>query len=342
MRCYAIGWAALVLAYTLLGAQEPRPTLQVQTADGRTTFQIGERIRLDLTFTNLEGNPYMVHDEPCGIRYCDRSEIFEVQPATGWSDPLATYFEQDFPITGDGPVPSLFQKRKPLQVSLDLNEWVRFDQPGDYSVKVISSRIVWRTGQPKALASNTIGLHIVPASPEWQSGELQWIRENWGSEHASFGAAQDDLRYLATPAAVEEMTSRLREEVEPGIADYQCAPCMGIMGLPAAMRDIAVDSMNRRIIEPDFPISHVFLRTMFFLHTPPGLNVRMFLRPIVPYDTVLWLRVFSALPKKEATARAQTVQTLLEAGQYINTPEVKQRMKALRRVSMPGSNPASQ
>jgi hypothetical protein len=313
----------------------------VRTADGQTTFRIGERIPLNLTFTNPEGNPYMVDHDPCGIRYCGRSETFEVQPATGWSDPLATYFAQDFPIMGGGPGSSLFGRSKPLQVSLDLNEWVRFDQPGNYTVKVTSRRIARRLGQPNALLSSTIDLHIVPATPEWQREKLKWIRENWGFEHAAFGAAQADLRYLATPAAVEEMTSTLREELDPGIADYQCAPCMGIMGLPGAMRDIAVESMNRRIEEPDFPISPVFLRTMFFLHVPPGSNIRMFLRPIEHYDTVLWLKVFSVLPKKEPAARAQTVQTLLEAGQYIDTPEVKRRMKSLPRVSIPRPDPAS-
>jgi hypothetical protein len=341
MRGHAFGLTVLVLAISLLGAQEPQPTIQVRTADGRTTFQIGERIQLNLTFTNPEGNPYMVDRDPCGIRSCGLPETFEVQPATGWSDPLATYFAHDFPIRGDGHPSPLFGRKKPLQVSLDLNEWVRFDQPGDYTVKVASHRIAWGTEQPNLLASNIIDLHIIPATPEWQSGELEWIRENWGFEHAFFGAAQADLQYLATPAAVEEMTSRLREEVGPFNVVDECTPCMGIIGLSGTMRDMAIKSMNQRIQEPDFPISPVFLNTMFFLHIPPGSNTRMYLRPVQPYDTVLWLKVFAALPKKERAARAQTAQTLLEDGQYIDTPEVRRRMRELRRVSMPGSDPAS-
>jgi hypothetical protein len=317
-------------------AQTPNSSLLVETEHGQKTFHVGERIPLHLTFFDSEGQPYLVDHEPCGDRYCGvfrKPERFEVQPATGWSDPLATYFAGDFIMTGGGPPPQ--PPTKPLQVRLDLNEWVRFDEPGDYMVKITSGRVA------DAFVSGAIDLHIVPASLEWQDAKLQWIRENWGFEHAAFGAAQADLRYLGTPAAVEEMTSRLREEINPGIADYQCSPCMGIMGLSGAMREVAVASMNRRIEESDFPISQAFLRTMFFLHVPPGTNIRTILRPIEPYDTVLWLKVLSALPKKDSAARAQTVQTLLEAGQYINTPEVQRWMRSLPRGSIPGSDPAS-
>ena len=86
-----------------------------------------------------------------------------MSPSIGWSDPLASYFSQDFLRTGHGWSWPPFLKSKPVEVSIDLNQYVRFDQPGGYRVKVISHRVPGtnRSG----LQSNAIELHIVPATP---------------------------------------------------------------------------------------------------------------------------------------------------------------------------------
>jgi hypothetical protein len=36
------------------------------------------------------------------------------------------------------------------------------------------------------------------------------------------------------------------------------------------MRETAIASMNKRIEEPDFPITHLFFFTLSFLHVTPG------------------------------------------------------------------------
>jgi len=139
-------WLTLCLGYVFTmagsGAQTLNPTLGIETEDGQRTFRIGERIPLRLSFINPEGKPYLVESEPCGTRYCGawwKPEAFEVQPATGWSDPLATFFAQYFAWSGKATMPH--PPTKPLQVLLDLNEWVRFEEPGDYTVKITSHRI---------------------------------------------------------------------------------------------------------------------------------------------------------------------------------------------------------
>ena len=54
-------------------------------------------------------------------------------------------------------------------IAADLNEWIRFDQPGEYRVTVRSRRVrMPGMATPVALVSNELALTITAASPEWQ------------------------------------------------------------------------------------------------------------------------------------------------------------------------------
>jgi hypothetical protein len=62
---------------------------------------------------------------------------------------------------------------------LELNEWVRFDQPGVYPVNVSSRRAtdslkgpLW-SGNGVLVKSNFVELHIIKATPEWQQAKPQ-------------------------------------------------------------------------------------------------------------------------------------------------------------------------
>jgi hypothetical protein len=253
----------LVLAACSLSAEERGPVLNLQTVTGQTTFHIGERVPLKLTFTSPNDTQYVVAPWSNGRGGEFDLESFDVSPSIGWSDPLATYFAQDFPRSGHGWSWPHLLKAKPIQVSLDLNQWVRFDQPGVYRVKLNSHRVFDPANTSRSLRavqSATLELHIVPATREWQDATLK----------ASLGKLEEgmvnNLRYLATPAAIDELTNQLRE----GYA-FPARECsMGLMGLPDSMRDVAIAAMDRRIDEPDFPISPLFFTTMEFLHVSSG------------------------------------------------------------------------
>jgi hypothetical protein len=327
IRGHALGLAVLVLAASSLSAREPRPALDVQTETGETTFHVGERIALKLTFTSPNDKQYAIAPWSNGRGSEFDSESFDVSPSTGWSDPLATYFAQDFPIFGHGWSPPPLLKSKPVQLSLDLNQWVRFDQPGIYMLTVTSHRVFGVAGSnsgQSSLKSNLVELHIVPSTPEWQDATLKAILAKLDE------GAIADLRYLATPAAIDEMTGRLRE----GYAFIASECSMGLMGLPGGMRNVAIASMNHRIEEPDFPISPLFFRTMSLLHESSGSTAENVRQQLQSFDAVLWQTVFSSIPKKEPLARAETVQTLLGFGRNIDTPEVKSQMTSLLSASL--------
>jgi hypothetical protein len=83
--------AILLLAASSLSAREPRPALNLQTANRQTAFHIGERIPLKLTFTSPNDTQYVVAPWSIGRGSEFDFESFAVTPSTGWSDPLATY-----------------------------------------------------------------------------------------------------------------------------------------------------------------------------------------------------------------------------------------------------------
>jgi len=315
----ALGLAVLFLAGLSLRAQEPRATLDVQTANGQTAFHIGERIPLKLTFTSPNDAQYVIAPWSNGRGSEFDFERFDVSPSTGWSDPLATYFARARRFTGHlWQWPPLLES-KPVHVSLDLNQWVRFDQPGVYRVKVISHRVGGAAnggGTLSALQSNVIELEILPTTPEWQEAKLEAILAKLDE------GATADLRYLATPSAIDEMTGRLRH-ADTFIAQ-QCS--LGLMALPGSMRDVAIASLNHRIHEPDFPISPLFFDTLSLLQVTPGSTAESIRQQRQSLDAALWRTVFSSIPNKEHSARAETVQTLLAFESNITTPEIKSQV----------------
>jgi hypothetical protein len=339
---------ALLIAALHLNAQPERAALSFQTASGQSTFHIGERIPLKLTFSSPNDTDYFISPLVRGRGGefdCNRFEV--ISPAAGWSDPLEMYFKQDLIWTGHGWSWPLLKKSKPVEASVDLNEWIRFDQPGNYTVKMTSNCVCH--GKGSFPLTNTINLTIIPATPEWQNEKFKSIQpklelldqpppqpgpgvsnqSQWENRGQWFENARADLKYLATPAAIDEMTSRLRSE-KYNFAD-QCS--IGLMGLPPAMRETAIASMNRRIDEPDFSINSWFFNTLSFLHVTPGSDKESIRKQREAANPLIWSAIFSAVMRKDPAARAETVQTLLAYGRNIPTPAVNQQMASLLKLS---------
>src|SRR5580692_1722768 len=235
--------AAVMLAALPLSAQQDQAAMSLQAANGQSTFHIGERIPIKLTFVSSNDTDYLIAPlvRGRGDEFdCNRFEV--VSPAAGWSDPSEMYFKQDLIRTGHGWSWPPLNRSKPVEASLDLNEWIRFDQPGDYTTKVTSFCVCKVQGAVSYSLSKTIKLQIVPATPEWQNEKFKSIQPNldlfeqpgessqsqWKRRSELFESAIADLKYLATAAAIDEMTYRFRDK-KYNFGD-QCS--MGLMGLP--------------------------------------------------------------------------------------------------------------
>jgi hypothetical protein len=233
--------ATLILAALPLSAQSDQAALSFQTTNGQSTFHIGERIQLKLTFSSPNDTEYLIAPLVRGRGNefdCNRFEV--VSPAAGWSDPLEMYFKQDIIRQGHGWSWPPLTRSKPVEALLDLNEWIRFDQPGDYTIKVTSVCVRKVQGAVRYSQAKTIELQIVPATPEWQNEKFKSIQPNldlfeqpgessqsqWQRRSELFKSAIADLKYLATAAAIDEMTYRFRDK-KYNFGD-QCS--MGLMG----------------------------------------------------------------------------------------------------------------
>jgi hypothetical protein len=115
--------------------------LVISTAGRRTTYQIGERIPIDLSFTGPDTKQFEItmasYDRSGRMSY----EQFEVEPSSGWSDPLAVYFGSQAGFIGGGLSSLGVLSPTPTVMHLNLNEWIRFEQPGNYTVVDTSHRV---------------------------------------------------------------------------------------------------------------------------------------------------------------------------------------------------------
>src|ERR1700757_103306 len=73
-------------------AQDAGPQLTVRTADGQSTYYIGQRIPLELSFTAPDNKRYELNTATSDHSGRNWEEKFELSPAAGWADPLKTYF----------------------------------------------------------------------------------------------------------------------------------------------------------------------------------------------------------------------------------------------------------
>ncbi|MGH9585713.1 MAG: hypothetical protein ACRD3F_02085, partial [Acidobacteriaceae bacterium] len=164
-------------------AQDSGPQLTLTTANGQTTFRIGERIPLELVFTGPSNGRYQVEMGSEERRPGFTFEDVKVSPEGGWADPLKIYIESLMGYGGDYLSSDVRLSAKPEVIPMDLNEWVRFDEPGRYQVVVTTRRVADLTARravmpPQSglvLTSSPIEIQIVQATAAWQKAKLAEI-----------------------------------------------------------------------------------------------------------------------------------------------------------------------
>src|SRR5258705_2898297 len=200
---------------------DPKIVLEVSIATGQRTFHIGETIPLQLAFSSSVKDCYQVN-----MAHYDRSgrmnyERFSVSPAEGAVDPLPTYTGSMGGLTN-----FKYLTSEPWMIKLNLNEWVRFTQPGEYRIVVSSGRVGVRDpsntfGTSSVIAhSNEVTLKIISADAAWQK---QVLREAVAAMNAPAAAnsqqmeqytasrphALDTPRFLGSADAAREVAKRM-------------------------------------------------------------------------------------------------------------------------------------
>ncbi len=268
---YASG-PAITLAGNLRAQEDPSSssspvTFQARIENNQTIFRIGEVIRLELSYSTVAAGI-----EISTANY-DRSgrlgiEYFTVEPSTGWDDPLKAYYSSG-PFMAGGLYGLQPLSAKPYIVGRDLNEWVRFTQPGRYRLVVTSTRAGYSRRSPgqsnSVLRSNELSITVIPATAEWQAAKLANAIGTLASHRGSVDPGATDgereravatVRYLGTPAAAEQMARRLNDP-----AQFQF-----MLGLIASSaHDAAVAALEHVLNDPLAPISSTLTHTLYRL-----------------------------------------------------------------------------
>jgi hypothetical protein len=235
--------------------------LEVRTLGDQRTFHIGEIIQLELFFSSTVDDKFRINTQNGDRSGRLSKEAYNVEPRAGWADPLETYYQIGSSIGGGlGSIRTL--SSEPALVNDQLNEWVRFDQPGEYRLTVTSRRVA----QIPQVESNTVALTIIAATPEWQEQTLRKalaaLAESPIPRPYKFPppdpgrAAIRSLRFLGTRAAAREMAHR--------VDDIDCV--LGLAGFP--VRKVALDELKKAMREPSFSSSAWVPHLMLVLTTP--------------------------------------------------------------------------
>jgi hypothetical protein len=260
----------ILLTDRIVGAHPPNDeqsppalALQVRTDDDQTVFHIGELIRLQLSYS-ANGAGYQASTASYDRSGRLGTERYIVQPETGWDDPLKSYYSVGLVIRG-GLFSLLPLSPKPYVLHRDLNEWVRFNQPGRYRIVVSSTRAgstTHRLGQANpGLRSNELCITLIPATAEWQAATLaNAVAVLNGERGANSGPSNErreraiaTIRYLGTPAAAQEMAGRLDDP-------EQFQFMLGLIATPA--HEAAVASVERVLSNPLAPIGSTLIYTL--------------------------------------------------------------------------------
>lgn len=314
-------------------------TLQLSIASDRTEFHVGETISLHLAFSSAVKNRYQIN-----MAQYDRSgrmncEQFILSPSQGAVDPLAGHPGG----IGGGLTSFQFLTPAPWSITLDLNEWMRFTQPGDYRLSITSNRVSVKdsTGvlgiSPVMVHSNEITFKVIPATKEWQSQVLASAvavlnqpppskPEEREKDAKARRQALETLRFLGTPDATAELARRFRGEDNGGL-DYVCM--LGLISSPDPVA--ARRALEHELEEPDHPISDNFLYALQTLTAGPGMPNQDWKKD----ERQVLEALVSALPAKRGKALTVSLSTAVnKAWNGAGLPEQTTRALVEQMVSL--------
>src|SRR5215475_10420702 len=197
-----------------------------------TRFRQGEIISVEYTFASSLRKTYKLYDMSFDRSGRVHLDNFILDHRKGVVDPLDGYLYSWSSMGGTGGSPTL--GRKPETLVLDLNQWLRFDQPGKFRLYVTAARIrkkgEKRSQGSKDITSNIVDFEILPRDIEWEEQEFQKILRLLDSP-ANFMDSMlgcHRLRYCNTEATASEMIRRYGASSDECDHEYR----FGLIGSP--------------------------------------------------------------------------------------------------------------
>jgi hypothetical protein len=246
VRAFVIG--ALSIMAATPGRQLPQAdlpasaTLTVNMPDARSSFVLGERIPLELVFSG-RADP----DFYCSTASYDRGgrlhyEDYRITPADAVEDPLAEFYATNG-VIGGGLSSWHALDGKPFTLRVDLNDWIRFRRPGQFTLVVTSRRLERYSRRPApTVASPPVTIEITEPSESWRSAEVSRALvaiETHLPDRVREGAKI--LRHLDARESVAAMVARYDTIARQANFDV-------VAGLFSATdRSFVIETMERRV-----------------------------------------------------------------------------------------------
>jgi hypothetical protein len=282
----------------------------------KPAFYLGETIRVELLFAATERETFLAW-----APWADES--FIIYPATHTDDLQRP--RRGFAYSGPGPS---FLSEKPRSIPADLNESVRFRQPGVYRIYVLSHRVRQAADRARAetarqlhvgstpveLVSNILTLEIKPAPEAWvkeRIADAVDILDRPVSTDSERAAARRILLFLNTREAALELAKRLGEDpIDQGLASS-----------PYQKEMLAV--MEQRLIATDQPVTGDYLYTLAAIAVPekPGGDLKRLTETREQKRNEYATRLLAAVMSKQPGARAVSMSTLLNTGARLGRQE---------------------
>ncbi len=329
---------------------------------GNTRFQQGETIPIRLLFSNRGTQTLCLDTFYFSPPSLATFASFTVQTTKATINPLGDLPDQmGFSYDGPGPPRPQVLGEKPFEVTLVLNEYLRFDHAGNFQIRATTNHVFavpkgqsvpsegefFGSGTP--VTSSPLSIEIVPANANWQQEQVEGWRAFWAKqklEEDGFGWSAptgvqppaNDLRFLNTRAAAQAMIDRLGQDIAPRSSGSEAYFWRsGLVGF--SDREWLVGAMKDAMKRPDYPVTQGFLENLATLQAlyhvaRAGQKTRsdQFAKVEERASFANWKLAYDSLAPKQGRARAMTVHTLLETAwlsNLSNAPEVQKHLPHL-------------
>lgn len=277
-----------------LQCNPPGVKLILRTRNRGATYHLFEPIPIDLQFSSEKPFAYTIElDEMMNL--AGKSDTFQVDArSTVLLAPKSTTFK-GFICCGSY---RRYLSAQPTSLQRELTDYLRFEQPGTYSMYLTTRRIfhgMQKANHPDesdlSLTSNVLTLTILPDDPQWDAVQLvdvlrtlddprvqtayvsakhrvRKIPSETAQDFATsnrvdlteFVLTQKALNMLDTPEAIRERVLRIKQSPHDQVPDSEAAVALWEESLASSTRpELIAAALARRAEEPDFGVTYGFV-----------------------------------------------------------------------------------
>ncbi len=306
--------------------------VQLSLADDKTHYRIGEPIKIALSFTaDREGYQLDI----TGDRPPSGEDDITVSPDTGvfhWLDQASARYWSDHDARGVTPLSAT-----PQRVTLALNDWFRFDRPGQYTVRVTTRRVSRPDRIPGfapsiPLTTDEVSFDLEPMSQADEEKEIQRLS-------AQFEAARDwqteakmaeELSFLTGDASTREKVRRFLD-TKGRAANYDGNILLGLY--MARNRPLVLQLLEAALRDPNREVTPYLLDTIVRFRlclkeseTPklPSIHDSQLDPQTSAIQNGYIKEIAASLPKRTGKNRMTTAQTIFTSlrNSSVEMPEV--------------------